>query len=265
MIELRRLVRFCLAPGDDPSRWPPRSNTFAAWPPLRGLGRFFQLHVVCRGQVDPLTGYFLNIKHIDQAVRQRCLPVMQRFLDLHPLADAPLGACLQQMAGELSTGVDHSLASLQLDLTPHHSLTLELPHMTSVVLRQMYDFCAAHRLHVPTLSDQQNRELFGKCNNPSGHGHNYRIEVAVRTAIDSHGRVVPLERIDHLVDEHLIQHFDHKNLNVDVNEFRTLNPSVENIARVAYDRLKPVLSDAASQLVSVTVWETDKTRCTYPA
>lgn len=133
-----------------------------------------------------------------------------------------------------------------------------------VLISQQFDFAAAHRLHVDSMTEQQNQQIFGKCNNPSGHGHNYRLQVTVACPIDSTGRIMSAQQLDQIVDEHIIERFDHKHLNCDSPEFADLNPSVENIARVIYNLLDEQLANAPAELHQVKVWETDKTSCTYP-
>ena len=135
--------------------------------------------------------------------------------------------------------------------------------MNELLIRQQYEFSASHRLHVPALSNERNRELFGKCNHPSGHGHNYTVEVSVRAGIDGSGHALAVGRLDELVDEALISKLDHKHLNLDVPVFATINPSVENIAVVAWEMLDPALKSAGASLHEVTVWETEKTAATY--
>ena len=106
-------------------------------------------------------------------------------------------------------------------------------------LTRRYKFSASHRLHSPTLPDDENRQLYGKCNNPFGHGHDYVIEVVVRGEIDgASGRVVDLERMDRLVRREILDAFEHKNLNLDVPEFRECVPTSENVAVVAAQRLR---------------------------
>ncbi|MFU8829667.1 MAG: 6-pyruvoyl trahydropterin synthase family protein, partial [Phycisphaerales bacterium] len=162
------------------------------------------------------------------------------------------------------------LTALHWQLTPTLQVETAGKHMTSAIIRQRFDFAAAHRLHAPSLSDDENRATFGRCNNPSGHGHNYRIETAFLTSPASSPPLTAAE-LESLVDRVLVDPFDHKHLNEDTEEFSTANgynPSVENIARVFYDRLAPV---AASELAGraslheVTVWETDRTCATYPS
>jgi 6-pyruvoyltetrahydropterin/6-carboxytetrahydropterin synthase len=140
--------------------------------------------------------------------------------------------------------------------------------MNTVLLQQMFEFAAAHRLHADELSEQENRRVFGKCNNPNAHGHNYRVQplVAVRLGDQGEQRFT-LADLERLVEESVIDRFDHMNLNVDVEDFSETIPSVENIARVAYERLAPAIKQTTedARLVNVTVWETDKTASTFPA
>ena len=107
--------------------------------------------------------------------------------------------------------------------------------------------------------------MFGKCANPNGHGHNYVLEVTIRGTPDERsGTLTDLPRFERIVKERVIDRFDHKYLNLDCAEFRSLNPSVENIARIIWQRLEGALEP--STLASVRVWETPKTcaECTGP-
>jgi len=132
-------------------------------------------------------------------------------------------------------------------------------------LSQKFEFSASHRLHNPTMSDETNRQTFGKCNNPSGHGHNYELAVTLRGPADENGVVMPVPQFERIVAETVVERFDHKNLNEQVAEFRDVIPSVENIARVIYRLLKPKFAGAGGgvELAAVTVWETPKTFCEY--
>jgi len=135
--------------------------------------------------------------------------------------------------------------------------------MDRVILRQQYEFAAAHRLHVDELSDEENRAVFGKCNNPSGHGHNYRLEVAVAAPIDAEGRILDVELLDAVVDQTVIERYDHKHLSVDVPEFAGRNSSVEHIAQSIYRLLLDPIAGLGAALEEVRVWETSKTVCVY--
>ena len=137
--------------------------------------------------------------------------------------------------------------------------------MDKVLVRQMFEFSAAHRLHVPGLSDAENERIFGKCNNPGGHGHNYRVEPAI--AVDP-AKPLTVDAIERITDSLVIERFDHKHLNDQTTEFAPgggLNPSVENIAKVCFGLLQGPIGEAGGELRAVTVWETDRTCCTYPA
>lgn len=272
MLELSRTIRFCLndpPPGGtgipQAETGPgPKDNTFAAWPAMRGLGRYYELDVTCRGEADPSTGYFINIKHIDKAVHEHVLPCFHRALAVP--GGVPMGGLMRGLIGALNPPLHDSVVLVALRLTPTYQIALRSHDMDHVLIRQRYEFSAAHRLHVPGLSDAENREVFGKCNNPAGHGHNYRLEVAVRVPIDQRGRTADVEHIDALINRHAVERLDHKHLNTDVPEFVDLNPSVENIVRVIWDMLAGPVSDGlggGAALEELSVWETSKTVCTY--
>ena len=102
-----------------------------------------------------------------------------------------------------------------------------------------YRFAASHRLHSDHLSEEENRELYGKCNNPYGHGHDYILEVTVAGPRDSTtGLVIPVPLLDKLVSDQVLRDFDHRYFNADVRDFAELVPTSENIIRVIEDRLK---------------------------
>jgi len=154
------------------------------------------------------------------------------------------------------------LESLVLWITPYLSYAIVAGEPSMVELTQCFEFSASHRLHVSSMSDEENQRVFGKCNNPNGHGHNYRVEVTVSGEVSGRtGRVAALPAFEAAVKEHVIDRFDHKHLNADTTEFAELNPSVENIARAIWrlleDKLLPV------RLRRVRVWETAKTYAEY--
>jgi 6-pyruvoyltetrahydropterin/6-carboxytetrahydropterin synthase len=109
--------------------------------------------------------------------------------------------------------------------------------MTRVTRR--YKFAASHRLHSGRFSEEENRELYGKCNNPYGHGHDYVLDVSVTGPVDAaSGQVVNIQVLDRLVGQQILRDFDHKYLNADVAEFGNVVPTSENIIRVMEDRLQ---------------------------
>ncbi len=266
MVRLQRTVRFCINPGESPDRAVEGPNGFGGKPAMRGLGRYYELTLTVEGKPDPTTGYLINIKSLDQLARDHLIPVIASCC-----ADAPetepvvlVPALIRQASAALPI-----VTAIRWNLTPTYCVEGRLSDMPSAIIRQQFDFAAAHRLHCPSLSEDENRSVFGRCNNPSGHGHNYRVETAFR--VDTKAtKPVTVAALEALVDEVVIDPFDHKHLNEDTDEFDTdggVNPSVENIAEVFYRRLNEA-SEAAfggtCSLHEVTVWETDRTSATYP-
>jgi len=123
-------------------------------------------------------------------------------------------------------------------------------------------FNAAHRLFRKDWSDEKNNAVFGKCNNPNFHGHNYILEVWIEGAIDpATGYVIDLKIVKDLIKNEITDRFDHKNLNLDCNEFLNLNPTAENIAVVCWDLIRSKL-DAKYEL-SIKLWETENNLVEY--
>lgn len=123
-------------------------------------------------------------------------------------------------------------------------------------------FNAAHRLFRKDWSDEKNNALFGKCNNPNFHGHNYVLEVWIEGAIDSEtGYVIDLKIVKDLIKDQITDRFDHKNLNLDCKEFLNLNPTAENIAVVCWNLLRSEL-DTKYEL-SIKLWETENNLVEY--
>lgn len=125
-------------------------------------------------------------------------------------------------------------------------------------------FNAAHRLHNPSLSDAENSLLFGKCNYANYHGHNYELIVKVIGELDPiTGYVIDLKVLSDLIKVHVIEKFDHKNLNLDTKEFKDLNPTAENIAIVIYNILRPKLEKKYE--LKIVLYETERNFVEYPA
>jgi 6-pyruvoyltetrahydropterin/6-carboxytetrahydropterin synthase len=125
-------------------------------------------------------------------------------------------------------------------------------------------FNAAHRLFNPEWDDATNTNVFGKCALPNYHGHNYELEVKVVGVPDPDtGYVMDLKKLSDLVEQHILERFDHKNLNLDTKEFKNLNPTAENIAMVIYDLLRPHI-DAKMDL-QIRLYETPRNFVEYPA
>lgn len=133
--------------------------------------------------------------------------------------------------------------------------------MTKVTVTRRLHFSAAHRLHIPDLSDADNQRLFGLCDNLNYHGHNYEIEVSVSGDVDPQtGYVADLGTIKEIVESEVITLLDHKNLNLDVEQFRGVNPTAENIVVVIWKLLEGKLP---SDLTKIVLWETPRNYVEY--
>ena len=132
-----------------------------------------------------------------------------------------------------------------------------------IQVTRRYQFAASHRLHSPQLSDERNRELYGKCNNPYGHGHNYAIEISVRGPVDVRtGRAVDPGALDRLVEAEVLGRFDHRNLNAEIAEFGALVPTSENLGieidRRLRARWRTVFPGEWPRLEKIRIAETER-------
>jgi 6-pyruvoyltetrahydropterin/6-carboxytetrahydropterin synthase len=132
----------------------------------------------------------------------------------------------------------------------------------TVHLSRRYGFFASHRLHEPSLTDEQNRALYGKCNNPFGHGHNYEVEVTIRGRVDRiTGRAVDLRQLDELCERVIVAPYRYRNLNLEM----AANPTTENLALVVEQNLRSAWSDwfdgEFPKLEKIRIWETERNIC----
>ncbi|MBC7693443.1 MAG: 6-carboxytetrahydropterin synthase [Methylotenera sp.] len=134
--------------------------------------------------------------------------------------------------------------------------------MATVYLTRKITFCASHRLNSSQLSVEENKRIFGKCNNENGHGHNYTLEVTIKGEIDPKtGMVMNITDLRKIMDTHVADIMDHKHLNLDVEVFKTVNPTAENMIVVIWKLLEPHL--AKGQLFEVKLHETDNNTSIY--
>lgn len=284
MVRLTRSVRFGVSPTGEPGGLaavdPGARNGYAGVPAVVGLGAHYELDVTCRGEVDPNTGYFLDIKAVDRATASTAIPAIARAAARQWGSGVGVGgggalgpgSVLAGAMPALDAAVNGTLIGVRWWITPFYSVEVVMSQLKSdracALVRQRFEFAAAHRLHTDTLSPEENRRLFGKCNHPSGHGHNYIVEPAVRVPLSGEGSAFTLVDLERAVAETVLARFDHTFLNLDAPEFRSpggVNPSVENIARVCFELLRaPVEARPGVSLQAVTVWETEKTSATYP-
>lgn len=131
-----------------------------------------------------------------------------------------------------------------------------------VTVSRKAHFNAAHRLYRKDWSDDKNNLVFGKCNNPNFHGHNYELVVSVTGSIDSEtGYVIDMKVLKDLIKNEVEDAFDHKNLNIEVPEFKNLNPTAENIVVVIYNKLRPHLENHLD--LEITLYETPRNFVSY--
>ena len=264
---LQRAVRFSINP-DGSTRG---ENSYAGKPSLNGFGRYYEIQLDIKGQPDPITGYLIGIQEIDSIVRQRLAPMIASRIDSAPRTDP--ASLLPELWEAAANSIKHDLHALHWHLSPYHCIEMTSTTQTSkaVRVRQRFDFAAAHRLHAPAMSEQENADYFGKCNNINGHGHNYQLEPCVHIPIELLETKNYQLEIQQAVNSTLLEHLDHKFLNIDCPWFDQSKggviPSVENIARVCFQQLAPAIALIAPgiKLDSMTAWETEKTSSIYPA
>ena len=247
----------------------PVTNSWGGWPSAVGVAPYLTLRIVVSGIPDGVTGYLVNIQELDALLRRDAIPAAARMLlasGVGLTGERLLQNIHREVARQISAGelARARLESLTLATTPFLSYTIRQGDTDMVELTQCFEFSASHRLHVAALSADENRRVFGKCNNPGGHGHNYQIEVTVTGSIsDATGTVLSLPEFESIVKREVIDRFDHKHLNTDTADFREVNPSVENISRRVWELLESKVAPA--RLARVRVWETAKTYAEYVA
>lgn len=262
MHKLGRSVRFSINPflSADSAGF----NAYASKPAGEGLALYFELWVELTGPVDPSTGFIVNVTEIDDAVRRHAVPVFASWLReafraaRHMRLDE-VTVLLNAVWHALHARFGHAkLNRLALKLSPYRELTMESVDSKEVLFSERFEFAATHKLWNDEFTERKNFDVFGKCANPDGHGHNYVIEVTVKIEADDDFTIADFEKV---VNNKLIEIVDHRNLNTEIAEFEQTIPTVENIATFAWKRLLDKFD--VGRLHKVTVWETDKTYCTY--
>jgi 6-pyruvoyltetrahydropterin/6-carboxytetrahydropterin synthase len=263
MHKLARQVRFSINPflSEDCTG----ANSFASRPAGEGLSIFFELSVEILGSLAPDTGFVVNVVDIDRHVRECVVPLFAERIRQDFSRARHVGLCamvdlLRSAWCQLSDKFGPArLSKLSLRLNPFRRIAIKSEDLEMVYFCEKFEFAAMHKLWNNNFSEPKNFEVFGKCANPTGHGHNYVVEVAIKMpAARDDLRIGDFEKT---VDNELIKLLDHKNLNADVEQFGRTNPTIENIAVFAWNRLADKFPKAT--LHRVTVWETDKTYCTY--
>ncbi len=263
MVRLARQLRFSVNPFLEQDA--PGFNAYTSRPAGEGLAVFLQLDVEIVGPVKPDTGFVINVTEIDKVAREYTVPVLAEQIRILHRQGRHIGldsvVQMLALARERLTGKfgDARVYSLTLKLNPFRKITMDPKEPSVIYFSEKFEFAAMHKLWNDRFSEEQNFDIFGKCANPAGHGHNYIVEITVKMPVDEGG--FQIGRFQQVVDSELIALVDHKNLNADVAEFQKKIPTIENLATFAWARLVGKFGPAA--LHCVTVWESDRTYCTY--
>jgi 6-pyruvoyltetrahydropterin/6-carboxytetrahydropterin synthase len=239
-------------------------NSYASKPTSEGLAIFLEIGVELVGRTEPATGFVVNVIDIDETVRKYVVPIFAerikksfrqyKYIGLSDMTEL-LKSAWRQLADKFG---EAKLKELSLALNPFRKIAIDCEDSKMFYFSEKFEFAATHRLWNDNFSDKRNFEVFGKCANPAGHGHNYIVEVTIKAPLDKELCIGDIERI---IDGELISLLDHKNLNAEIAEFGKINPTVENIAVFAWDKLSGRFGSAV--LHCVTVRETDRTSCSY--
>ena len=233
-------------------------------------GHNYVLEVMLKGELEADNGMVINLVTLDALLKEKVLANYDhRHLNLqHPVfsRNPQLQPTDENIAIEIWGRLSLSLPDGLLHRVRLYSQTTQFADYYGeglmVYLTKVYEFSAAHRLHSHVLSDAENRDIFGKCNNPAGHGHNYVLEVTVKGAVDAKtGLVAGLNLLDEAVETQVYARFDYKHLNLDTPEFETLNPTSENFVKVLWDALAPAVAPVS--LYRIRLRETPKNHFDY--
>jgi 6-pyruvoyltetrahydropterin/6-carboxytetrahydropterin synthase len=217
--------------------------------------------------VDPATGMVVNLADMKATLRADALAGL-RGAPLDGTEGRPHCPTPELLARALWSRLGGRIAGRplkRLRLVGHPSPCVDCYGEGDMDVTRTYEFSAAHRLHSAGLDEHENRRIFGKCNNPAGHGHNYVLEVTLRGEPGAGGEVMAGADLDRIVTGEIVDRWDHKNLNEDVEEFRGVNPTAEEIARIAWERILAALpaSDGGPELFKIKLRETARNHVEY--
>jgi len=265
MHQLSRQVRFAIDPFANSATT--GANSYCAKPTAEGLALFFSLWVELKGNANKDTGFVVNVADIDKIVREKAVGIFNDFVKNHTNGSfEQISQLLSKVWQKIEKDfLPAKINGLAVELMPARKLGIKERGGKMLYFSEKFEFSASHTLWNKKFSDSENFKIFGKCANRAGHGHNYIVEVTIKKnqqSRDSNG-AVSVGGFERIVDKHFISVVDHKNLDADVKHFKKVNPTVENIAEFAFgslkDKFKPFKLDC------VTVWENDRTFCSYRA
>ena len=248
-------------------------DLFGKWAAERGHGHNYDVEVSVAGDVNPKTGMVVNIVDVDRVLKTQVVGTLDgKFLNFDVDYFGSHSPTLENISQycwdciEPRLPVEAILTSIRIwEMPTLWATRCRGGGDMEVSITRAYDFAASHKLHSNHLSDEENQALFGKCNNPNGHGHNYGVEVTIVGDPDERsGMLFSIEDLDRVVDEEVLQAFDHKHLNLDTPEFADVNPTSEMLTVVIWNKLAGRLPTTGSvRLSSVVVRETARNSFEY--
>jgi 6-pyruvoyltetrahydropterin/6-carboxytetrahydropterin synthase len=214
-----------------------------------------RIWITLTGSLERQSGLIVNVTEIDLAIRQGLETESFRPRDVPAILFRARSVITEALA-------ECQLLRLSCQVGRDAELAIFAGDDEMLELTTRYELAASHRLVNPKWDQQRNVQVYGKCANPHGHGHNYTVEVTLRGQADEQsGQVADPDEVAKVVREMVIDRFDHKNLNEDTAEFAELPATVENMSRVFWDLL--VGRFGRAKLTRIAVWETQKTRAEY--
>lgn len=266
MIYLSRKMIFSSAHYYYIDEWNDEKNraVFGPCSHLNGHGHDYTLEVMVKGELDLKSGIVVNITDINKIMKEFVEKELDgKFLNKENAYFEKHIPTTENLVTYIWNELEQQFVNCELHkitLRENDFLYSEKEKTPMVRLTRKYHFSTAHRLHSELLSEEENLELFGKCNNPYGHGHNYYLEVTVSGQPNPiTGMITDIGELDRVVEETILQKFDHKNLNLDTEEFKHLNPTSENVCVVIWDLLKAKVN----QLYRIGLYETEKNYFEY--
>lgn len=239
-------------------------ETFGSCSNQNGHGHDYSLEVMVKGQLNKQSGIVVNITDIDKVMKEFIGEKLDgKLLNKENEYFRTNLPTTENLVTYIWNGIENKIENCQL-----HKIKLkENPYLytvkeadSMVQLTRKYHFSSAHRLHSYSLSDKENLDIFGKCNNIYGHGHNYYLEVTVKGKPDPvTGMVTDITGLDDLVEKEILNKFDHKHLNLDTDLFNEINPTSENVTVVTWN----LLHSKVPNLYKIGLYETEKNYFEY--
>lgn len=227
-----------------------------------GHGHNYEGSVTVRGPIDPRTELLINVADMDRAIKTAIAPLDHKYLNADVAHFSSRNPTCEAVAEYVFNDLSGSLPVERIELYEDSTTFVEcFGEDRPMLATRSFTFSAAHRLRSAGLTEEENAAIFGKCNNPFGHGHNYQVEVTVEGDPDPvTGLVAPLGLVDSVVTREVIEPMDCRHLNEEVPEFRGMNPTSENLVVAIWRRLEGKLP---ARLSRIRLWETHKSCFEY--